>query len=60
MSYPKCKKCGELMINATDTEFSSSFDGVNRIYECGCGVKCQAIYNFELMTPDNVFWEDEQ
>ncbi len=61
MSYPICKKCGKEMMNATDTEIVSvAFDGVNRIYKCECGMKCQATYNFELIEPDNIFWEDEE
>ena len=57
MSYPKCRKCGLYMYDSIETEIMSSYDGVQRIYKCECGEKCQAIYNFEEITPSDIFWE---
>ena len=60
MSYQKCNKCGKEMCEITEQRFSNNFDGVEVIFECECGNKCQCTYNYEHVTPDNVFWEEEK
>ena len=58
MGYPICRKCRKEMIEPVETEFLSTMDGVQRIYKCDCGEKCQAVYNFEEVIPSDIFWED--
>jgi hypothetical protein len=61
MGYPKCKRCGNIItfVNAEKSE-REYFDGLKRIYTCSvCGMRCEANYNFELISPSQIYWEDE-
>lgn len=60
MGYPCCKKCKKDISNEIERSTDSAFHGLKVIYQCEtCGLKCEATYNFEHVSPDNIFWEDD-